>query len=631
MKLSIPRRARSCTATLVALAASLVLAASASAAETKPCTVSSNFNGTPIAEGDTIWFSAVVQVQGLNPSKKTTVSFTGSKVESPDFKFTAPDATVTFDPSATKATTTFTGGKWVTTVPSSGLAGKVFLDAVALEVPAGGLPGGVAPVSWSGTFSSSTPGLKTQWQWGAAVYTKFSKEFNELGVKPVDDNKASVYTNSDHAGTPEEFKAFVIGGATGGGGANYTGSYSGTGSCPVKEGVTPPQGSCQPASSLSALVTGTNVVSYVPKGNWSVTPVTDVSVVNVEGSSVTPTRIPTASVVNSCASNPLTGQTVCTANNTDVYVLKGTSIEKTLTSGGSGMINFSGGSCTDCGVAMDAVHNKALIGLSVGGEPGFQFLDLGPATFESPFASPAGAISEDPLVDPIRNLLLSAVEGFFKRSQNDYEIVNVATSTSPTFFENTPIGGVEDRFLDSSGEDCSTGIALAPVEASPSTSHVFIADLTQATFTPGSPGTWTAPSQVQSLPESVLPTASASGLAVAQGTHTGVVSGEFGGGSLTAIALPSTSGIGTPAISDWVTCEVGGGFTNGFDPHPVTAYQSPNGGDAIGLLANGGASTLARVDLTKMLNPAIVPRTVGGHGCASGTLPSEAVSFIAVP
>jgi hypothetical protein len=80
-----------------------------------------------------------------------------------------------------------------------------------------------------------------------------------------------------------------------------------------------------------------------------------------------------------------------------------------------------------------------------------------------------------------------------------------------------------------------------------------------------------------------------------------------------------------------VTCNIGSGFSNGFDPHTVTAYQSPNGGDAIGLLANGGASELARVDLTKMLDPTTVPRTAGGHGCASGTLPAAAASLISVP
>ena len=83
--------------------------------------------------------------------------------------------------------------------------------------------------------SSDTPGVSVQWKWAAAVYTNFSADYNALGVKPVDDNRASQYRNSDHAGTPENFKAYVIGGARGGGGSNYTGSLSRTarvGPCP---------------------------------------------------------------------------------------------------------------------------------------------------------------------------------------------------------------------------------------------------------------------------------------------------------------------------------------------------------------------------------------------------------------
>lgn len=68
-----------------------------------------------------------------------------------------------------------------------------------------------------------------QWQWAAAVYTNtFSNNNNAIGVKPVDDTKASQYKNSDHAGTPENYKQYVTGGATGGGGSNWTGGYSGT-------------------------------------------------------------------------------------------------------------------------------------------------------------------------------------------------------------------------------------------------------------------------------------------------------------------------------------------------------------------------------------------------------------------
>jgi hypothetical protein len=75
------------------------------------------------------------------------------------------------------------------------------------------------------------------WQWAAAVYTSLTHfdpnnptDLNAVGVKAVDDNKADVnYKNSDHAGTPENYLNYVIGGARGGGGNNFTGGYSGSG------------------------------------------------------------------------------------------------------------------------------------------------------------------------------------------------------------------------------------------------------------------------------------------------------------------------------------------------------------------------------------------------------------------
>ena len=383
----------------------------------------------------------------------------------------------------------------------------------------------------------------------------------------------------------------------------------------------PPPGSCQPSSSLSVLVQGTNVVSYIPKGSWS-GGATGISAVNVEGSSITPTLIATPNVVNSAASNPTTGVTVATANNTDVYLLEGTTLTTILTSEGSGTLTFSGGSPTNAGVTMDATHNRAVIGLAVAqGTGGFQFLDLGSNVLSPAFASPSGAISEGPLIDPIRNLLLSASE------ENNYELVDVSDPSSPQFYERSvTIGGQ----LDSSGEDCTTGIALAPASFT-NPSQLFITDLTQATFTPGSPaGTWTAPSQVQTLTESSL-TSGPAGLAVAGGTHIGVVTGEFGGNGITVLALPTTSGSGTPAILDWVTCAISNTWSQGLDPHTVTAYQTPNGGNAIGLFVNNGASLLARVDLTKLLDPTIVPRTAAGHACFGGTIPPSVEDFISVP
>jgi hypothetical protein len=408
-----------------------------------------------------------------------------------------------------------------------------------------------------------------------------------------------------------------------------------------------PLGSCQNSSSLSVLqISGTNVIAYVPKGNWGGQENdTGVAVANIEGTAITPQTIPTTAAVNSCASDStlLPPQTVCTANTSTVYVIEGTSLYKTLTSAGMQQIGFSGGSCTNCGAAMDSVHHKALIGLSLNsgnplgsGKPGFQFLDLfnnpTPPAFETAFPSLAKEISEDPLVDPINNFILSASEG------GNYEIIDVTHDPTNLSYENAigdGNGNGNGGAPDSSGEDCTTGIAIAPLEGS-SPSLVYMADLKQATFTVGSPGTWAdSASQFFTLTESVL-SAGACGNAIAQGSHLGIIAGEFGGDEITAIVLPATSGSGTPAMQDWVSCNIGHLFSNGYDPHTVTAYLSPGGnqfpaGDAIAVLANGGASELALVDLTLMLNPTIVPRTSGtglGHACASGPLPSSVVTFV---
>ncbi|HXY58699.1 MAG TPA: hypothetical protein VEH76_08965 [Methylocystis sp.] len=403
--------------------------------------------------------------------------------------------------------------------------------------------------------------------------------------------------------------------------------YCGFRPCPNQGGGTVPQGSCQASNALTVLVRGSNVTGYVPHGYWNGGR-TGVGVINIEGSSVTPASISTPNIVNSCAANAATGQTVCTANNTDVYLLAGTSLSKTLTSGGSGTIGFSGGECTNCSVAMDAVHNKALIGMSTSNGAGFQYLDLGTTTFESPFASQSSPkeISENILIDPNRNLILSPSEA------DNYEVINVSNTMSPSFFEfKLPSSFTGEA--DSAAEDCSTGIALASGEFS-DPSQVYVADLSQAKYTSGSPGSWSAPGQTFTLTESSL-AAGACGLAVAQGTHTGVVTGEFGGNELTAISLPTTSGSGTPTIVDWVSCGLPDGFQMGFDPHTVTAYQSPNGSQhAFAVIANGTANQVAVVDLTLMLESSVVARTSGpsgGHACTSGTLPSTVVSFITVP
>src|SRR6202008_481442 len=161
-------------------------------------------------KNDFIVFNSVVSVAGLG-SNPVTVHFDSSTITfdaaGTPYVLTVPDATITFSPTATLATTVFNTvtNTGETTVPSSGLAGNDWLTGLAFQAPVD-LPGGINPVAWIGTFSSGTPGLSIHWQGAAAVYTSFTMNYDGLGVKPVDDNNASIYHNSDDAGTPENFK-----------------------------------------------------------------------------------------------------------------------------------------------------------------------------------------------------------------------------------------------------------------------------------------------------------------------------------------------------------------------------------------------------------------------------------------
>ena len=229
-------------------------------------TISSNFNGTSISGGNYIWFSSVISISG-SASYPLTITFSNQSISSSSFSLAPPNATLTINSSGT-ATDTFSGGQFVT-VAQSGSAGNYFISGYIYKVPAGGLAGGINPVSWSGTITSSEPGVTINWQWAAAVYTKFTNSYDSIGIKPIDATSGSAYLNSDHAGTPENYKGYVTGGARGGGGSNYTGSYSATGS--LQPFIAPNPGSNQTICSGASAGIGSASVSGVTY-SWASNP-----------------------------------------------------------------------------------------------------------------------------------------------------------------------------------------------------------------------------------------------------------------------------------------------------------------------------------------------------------------------
>jgi hypothetical protein len=240
-----------------------------------------------------------------------------------------------------------------------------------------------------------------------------------------------------------------------------------------------------------------------------------------------------------------------------------------------------------------------------------QALSLDTNAFGTPFAT-THVVSENISVDPGRGLVLTPGEW------NSYDLLqlNSAGAITAEFVNSSiPAGGGE---FDSAAEDCTTGIALAADEF---TSNIVLTDLNQATFTPGSPGTWSAPSTLFNMPGTYF-SAGTSGISVAPGgSHLGIVTGEFGGQSFAVFQLPSAPATGgtAPTIVDYVFVPTlpstpdGYSFSAGYDPHTTTAYTSPNDGKPYGIIADwvtGVPTYLAVFDLQKLM---AAPRQAGTH------------------
>jgi serine protease AprX len=200
-------------------------------AATNSSSITTSFNSTPIAANRYIWFNTVLRVSGLGATA-TTMSFDNANlavsIYGQLYNVSVPSAVVTYDPAATNATTSYdeVNGRWVTRVPANLGSADIFLTGMGTKITSS-LPGTSTNVTFSGRFTSDTPGVTVSaWQWSAAVYSNFALDYNALGVKPCDSASASQYQNGDNAGTPENFKIFVTGGALGGGGTNYTGNYT---------------------------------------------------------------------------------------------------------------------------------------------------------------------------------------------------------------------------------------------------------------------------------------------------------------------------------------------------------------------------------------------------------------------
>jgi hypothetical protein len=194
--------------------------------------IASTFNSTSIAAGRFIWFSSAVDRGNLNGiSGNVTFNITNSRItftaNNQVFTLNVPNSRIRFDAAVTSATTQFINNVWETVIPRS-YTGYVFMGGLNYQVPVN-LPGNISNVIWTATISIDKIGVRPTWKWAAAVYTSLATH-SGLNIKPKNGSTQNPYLNNDDAGTPENYKSFVVAGAKGNGGTNYTGNYSTTSS-----------------------------------------------------------------------------------------------------------------------------------------------------------------------------------------------------------------------------------------------------------------------------------------------------------------------------------------------------------------------------------------------------------------
>jgi hypothetical protein len=180
----------------------------------------------PTGTSPFVWVHAHIgKPKNVPTNAITTMLFTGITLTLNGTFYPLNDGVLTFDPAAPPTITTsynFGLKRWETLINPNGLSDEIFFTGTAIPVSTTLANSAKATVTYD--VHSSTPHVSLPWQWSAAVYT-FWPANGYLGAQ------IQPYHGGNHAGTPlnTDVQQSLIQGPRGGGGSNFTGSWSGTG------------------------------------------------------------------------------------------------------------------------------------------------------------------------------------------------------------------------------------------------------------------------------------------------------------------------------------------------------------------------------------------------------------------
>jgi len=261
-----------------------------------------------------------------------------------------------------------------------------------------------------------------------------------------------------------------------------------------------------------------------------------------------------------------------------------------FSTGATGSLGFSGGSCTICAIAFDPKDTAFIIGdpnPSGSGAGQFQRVpEAAPHTINETLAT--SDLNENFGFDYVKNWVFNP---FY--NGNQLQVLNV--TTGGIFTQTTGVSGISTP--DSATVDVATHVGETPNEGG---DVITMADLGTATMSGGVLTVTTGQTSTTHTNDEGLDNDATATDSV---LHLTFLAGEFGTNHLGFALLPTTS-TGT-TISDWAyalfpNTPDGAAWSSAFDPHPVAAFNDPVNCPDCALSINQSTNWLAVIDLNKL-------------------------------
>jgi hypothetical protein len=148
-------------------------------------------NGVAPADGaNTLWFNSQFVLNNAGTTQPITIQITNATLtittKGVTEQFKVPDSTILFDPTVTKASSTFdpVNNVWNIVLPLSAAGGSTFAAGFNIPIPDMGMQQGNTTLSWNADYSANRGQgtVSLDWTAGGTIYKSFNSNLNSDGV-----------------------------------------------------------------------------------------------------------------------------------------------------------------------------------------------------------------------------------------------------------------------------------------------------------------------------------------------------------------------------------------------------------------------------------------------------------------